>query len=80
PKKQLVGFEKKSLKPGENTKVTFSLTEKELSIVDKNGKRKALVRHSLGGGGKDVVKVWVGGIQPGYEKMSDCTELLKGTI
>lgn len=53
--RELRGFERVHLKPGEHKTVLFALRDRDLSIVDPEGKR----RIALG-----KVEVWIGGGQP----------------
>lgn len=47
-KRQLIGFERVSLQPGESKTVTFSVSAENLSTVDRHGTRHVLGgRHSL---------------------------------
>ena len=47
-KKQLVGYERVTLKPGSSTLVKFDITASKLSVVDRNGTRHSLPgRHRL---------------------------------
>jgi beta-glucosidase len=61
PIRALKGFKRINLKAGENKTIAFSLTPKELSIVDENGK-------SIMTEGK--IEVSVGGCQPSIASLS----------
>jgi beta-glucosidase len=55
PLRALQGFQRVYLEPGQSKKVTFTLTSRQLSVVDESGKRTVVP-------GK--VQVWVGGGPP----------------
>jgi beta-glucosidase len=56
PLKELRGFERIHLSRGQSKTVTFTLRDRDLSIVDDNGKR--LIANG-------PIKAWIGGGQPG---------------
>jgi beta-glucosidase len=55
PLRALKGFQRIHLRPGQHQRVTFTLRDRDLSIVDESGKHRIVP-------GK--VQVWVGGGQP----------------
>lgn len=55
PLRALQGFQRVHLAPGEQNRVSFRLRERDLSVVDQDGKRRIIP-------GK--VNVWIGGGQP----------------
>ena len=69
PLRSLQGFERLHLKPGEKRNVTFTLTPKQISLLDENYRR--VVEPGL-------FEVAVGGKQPGFKGYADArtTEVL----
>ncbi|OLC86124.1 MAG: hypothetical protein AUH88_05160 [Acidobacteria bacterium 13_1_40CM_4_61_5] len=55
PLRSLAGFQRVHLDRGEKKTVSFTLRDRELSVVDEDGKRRVP---------KGVVSVWIGGGQP----------------
>lgn len=55
PLRALEGFQRVQLAPGESKTVTFTLTNRQLGIVDEAGKHRVV---------PGTVKVWIGGGQP----------------
>ena len=55
PVRSLAGIKRVHLKPGEHQQVSFSLSDRDLSIVDASGKRRLV---------PGDVRVWIGGGQP----------------
>jgi beta-glucosidase len=55
PLRALQGFQRIHLKPGETRRVTFTLKDRALSIVDPQGKRRIV---------PGAVEAWMGGGQP----------------
>jgi beta-glucosidase len=55
PIRSLVGFQRIHFAPGETRTVTFTLHDRELSVVDEDGARRVP---------KGVVSIWIGGGQP----------------
>ena len=62
PVKQLQGFEKVSIKPGETKKISFTLTAKNLSLID--GEMKEIVEPGY-------FEVTVGGLKERFEVVSE---------
>ena len=71
PIRSLQGFQRVTLKPGEKRRVQFTLAPKQLSLIDKDGKR--VVEPGW-------FEVAVGGKQPGFSGHADAstTEVLTG--
>jgi beta-glucosidase len=68
PIRQLAGFEKVMISPGGRKKIAFEISEDILKTVDDKGEKICVT-------GK--FRLWVGGVQPGYEKHSGkCTQIL----
>ncbi|HWR13377.1 MAG TPA: glycoside hydrolase family 3 C-terminal domain-containing protein [Terriglobales bacterium] len=55
PLRALAGFQRVQLNPGQKKMVSFNIDNRQLSVVDENGKHRVL---------PGEVKVWVGGGQP----------------
>jgi len=55
PQRQLAGFKRVALKAGQTTRVSFTVTGRQMSLVDEDGRRVVQP-------GK--IRVWVGGRQP----------------
>jgi beta-glucosidase len=55
PLRELKGFQRVRLARGEKRSITFTLTDRDLSVVDAAGQRKVL---------PGIVNVWIGGGQP----------------
>jgi beta-glucosidase len=68
PLKQLAGFERINLKPGQKKKVNFIIKPEQLALVNEQGKRVV----EPGG-----FEAFAGGVQPGYEAMSPNTQVVK---
>jgi beta-glucosidase len=58
-RKELRGFQRIHLASGQSQKVTFMLSDRDLSVVDAEGKRRIV---------KGTVKAWIGGGQPAANK------------
>ncbi|MFP4466598.1 MAG: glycoside hydrolase family 3 C-terminal domain-containing protein [Candidatus Goldiibacteriota bacterium] len=58
PEIQLAGFEKTMLKPGEKKRAEFRINRDELFIINSRGEKTSV---------KGKIKMWAGGILPGYE-------------
>ena len=59
PQRELVGFERVHLQPGQTTEVGITLDPRQLSLVDTKGARKILPgRYRLS----------IGGAQPGHDE------------
>jgi len=71
PIRQLAGFEKIQLAPGEKKNVKFTVSPGQLQAINQKGEREAVYG--------DFV-FWAGGTQPGYEKMNPCTQVLRKKI
>jgi beta-glucosidase len=73
PIRELKGFRRVHLKPGEAQKVEFTLTPRELSIVRRDGQRAVE---------PGVVEIAVGGKQPGFQGPADAvtTSVITGRI
>ncbi len=72
PIRQLQGFERIHLAPGETKTVTFTLTPRQLSLVDGEGRRVIE---------PGTFQVTVGGCQPGYEDFANGrTKVLAATL
>ena len=73
PIRSLAGFNRVHLKPGESKAISFTLTPRQLSVIDNNGKRVELP-------GK--FRIEVGGKQPGFKGTADAatTEVLSTEI
>lgn len=56
PLRALAGFQRIHLDPGQSKLVSFTLTGRDLSVVDETGKRRIV---------PGTVQVWIGGGQPG---------------
>ena len=59
--RSLIGFERISFKPGEKRTVTFTITPRQMSLIDDNGKRVIEPGEFL---------VSAGGGQPGYASVA----------
>ncbi len=67
PQRELRGFQRHHLQPGESRELTFTLTAKDLSLIDEAGKRvlePGTFRISLGGSQPDARSVRLTGQQP----------------
>ena len=62
PIRSLVGFGRIHLKPGERQQVSFTLTPRQLSVIDNNGKRVLEPGR---------FRIEVGGKQPGFKGTAD---------
>jgi len=72
PIRQLQGFERIHLAPGERRNISFVLSPRQLSLIDDGGKR--VIEPGR-------FEVAVGGAQPGYEDLvSDTTAVLVGSF
>ncbi len=61
PIKQLAGFKRVSLEPGEKKKIFFKVEPAQLSVHNQEGKK---IQE------KGFFKIWAGGVQPGYESFA----------
>jgi beta-glucosidase len=73
PVRQLEGFKRISLDPGESKEVEFTLKPRQLSIINKKNKRVLEPGYFT---------ISVGGKQPGFEGYLDpqCTQVLTGRV
>jgi putative endonuclease len=71
PIKQLAGFEKVELIPGQKKTVKFIISVEQMKIINQNGERESVYGDFI---------IWAGGTQPGYEKMNPCTQVLRKKI
>ncbi|MDN3668923.1 glycoside hydrolase family 3 C-terminal domain-containing protein [Echinicola jeungdonensis] len=71
PLRQLEGFERIHLEPGQSQEVEFTLTPRQLSMINKQSKR--VIENG-------TFEIYVGGEQPGFTGTLDATttEVLKG--
>jgi beta-glucosidase len=67
PLRQLVGFERITLKPGESRRLSFSISAEQMSIIDNAGRRRVLPGTYL---------VAAGGSLPGFEGESTSGPIL----
>ncbi|MBN2753844.1 MAG: glycoside hydrolase family 3 C-terminal domain-containing protein [Candidatus Goldbacteria bacterium] len=71
PIKQLAGFEKVELAPGQKKTVRFIISSEQMRIINEKGERETVYGDFT---------FWVGGTQPGYEKMNPGTQVLRKKI
>jgi beta-glucosidase len=67
PVRQLVGFERVHLDPGETRRLSFTISPEQMSVIDDRGKRVVTPSGYL---------VVVGGTQPGFEGESTSGPIL----
>jgi len=68
PLKQLVGFERVTLKPGMKKKLAFKITPEQMSYYDNDGKLVLATGKCM---------LYIGGAQPGHEGMAKNTEVVQ---
>ncbi|PKL92421.1 MAG: glycosyl hydrolase [Candidatus Goldiibacteriota bacterium HGW-Goldbacteria-1] len=71
PIKQLAGFEKIELTPGQKKTVKFIISSEQMQIINIKGERESAYGDFI---------IWIGGTQPGFEKMNYCTQVLRKKI